>query len=227
MNVQEHIDGIRGEDLAAIERGRSRPKLLAQRGADAVLKMILVDGFFHADPHPGNVIYPARQPDRDDRLRHGGAAGTDASQPDRRSVSMASRTTTRSPCSKCCSIGRGDEAVDEAQPRRRPGELASDYADVALKDLASVLCSHDWPPSCAARHRATGRPDADVQGAYHARGCQPQLRSRFPPDRTCRPFLERAMVERYQPTVALQRGQASSATSSASSPRCRAIWRGC
>jgi ubiquinone biosynthesis protein len=28
--------------------------LLAQR---AVLKMILEDGFFHADPHPGNVFY--------------------------------------------------------------------------------------------------------------------------------------------------------------------------
>ena len=32
-------------------------KALAARGADAVLKMILVDGFFHADPHPGNVLY--------------------------------------------------------------------------------------------------------------------------------------------------------------------------
>ena len=31
-------------------------KALAARGADAVLKMILVDGFFHADPHPANVM---------------------------------------------------------------------------------------------------------------------------------------------------------------------------
>ena len=29
----------------------------AARGADAVLKMILLDGFFHADPHPGNVFF--------------------------------------------------------------------------------------------------------------------------------------------------------------------------
>ncbi|XLM19684.1 AarF/UbiB family protein, partial [Chromobacterium piscinae] len=35
------------------------PVLLAQRGADAVLKMILVNGFFHADPHPGNVFFLA------------------------------------------------------------------------------------------------------------------------------------------------------------------------
>jgi len=31
--------------------------VLAARGADAVLKMVLEDGMFHADPHPGNVIF--------------------------------------------------------------------------------------------------------------------------------------------------------------------------
>ena len=31
--------------------------LLARRGAQAVLKMIVEDGFFHADPHPGDLVY--------------------------------------------------------------------------------------------------------------------------------------------------------------------------
>ena len=31
--------------------------MLAARGAEAILRMILVDGFFHADPHPGNVFF--------------------------------------------------------------------------------------------------------------------------------------------------------------------------
>ena len=57
MNVQEQILGIRGNDLAAIDAAGLDRKALAARGADAVLKMILVDGFFHADPHPGNVLY--------------------------------------------------------------------------------------------------------------------------------------------------------------------------
>ena len=39
-------------DAAGLDR-----MLLAQRGAQAVLKMIIEDGFFHADPHPGNVFY--------------------------------------------------------------------------------------------------------------------------------------------------------------------------
>lgn len=55
--VQEYIDGIPGRDLAAVERAGLDRKVLARRGVNAVLKMIAVDGLFHADPHPGNVFY--------------------------------------------------------------------------------------------------------------------------------------------------------------------------
>lgn len=57
INVQEFIDGIPGYDLKAIEKAGLDKKLLAKRGAEAILKMILEDGFFHADPHPGNCFY--------------------------------------------------------------------------------------------------------------------------------------------------------------------------
>ncbi len=57
VNVQDHVEGIPGEDLERVSRaGLDRP-LLARRGAHALLKMIVEDGFFHADPHPGNVFY--------------------------------------------------------------------------------------------------------------------------------------------------------------------------
>jgi len=58
VNVQEFIDGVPGGELdqLTVEAGFDR-NLLAQRGAQAVLKMIVDDGFFHADPHPGNVFY--------------------------------------------------------------------------------------------------------------------------------------------------------------------------
>jgi ubiquinone biosynthesis protein len=57
VNVQDYIDGIAGEDLARVAREGLDKPLLARRGANAVLKMIIEDGFFHADPHPGNVVY--------------------------------------------------------------------------------------------------------------------------------------------------------------------------
>ena len=57
LNVQQHVEGIPATDLAAVEAAGLDRKLLAARGVDAFLKMILIDGFFHADPHPGNVFY--------------------------------------------------------------------------------------------------------------------------------------------------------------------------
>ena len=58
INVQDFIDGTPGGALAALtpEAGFDRT-VLAQRGAQAVLQMIVKDGVFHADPHPGNVFY--------------------------------------------------------------------------------------------------------------------------------------------------------------------------
>ncbi len=57
VNVQQYIDGIPGRDLDAVEQAGLNRKILAQQGAQTALKMILEDGFFHADPHQGNIFY--------------------------------------------------------------------------------------------------------------------------------------------------------------------------
>lgn len=57
VNVQDFVGGVAGNDLAGLDRQNFDRNLLAQRGSQAVLKMIVQDGFFHADPHPGNVFY--------------------------------------------------------------------------------------------------------------------------------------------------------------------------
>ena len=56
LNVQEFVDGIPGVNLHAIDAAGMDRRRIAQTGADAVLKMIMVDGLFHADPHPGNFF---------------------------------------------------------------------------------------------------------------------------------------------------------------------------
>ncbi|MFG6550817.1 ABC1 kinase family protein [Sulfitobacter sp. M21595] len=53
--VQEFIDGIAPNDRAALQAAGLNGPVLATRGADAFLRMALVDGVFHADPHPGNL----------------------------------------------------------------------------------------------------------------------------------------------------------------------------
>jgi ubiquinone biosynthesis protein len=54
--TMEHISGINISDIAALDRaGFDRPAL-ANNGARAFFKQVLEDGFFHADPHPGNMF---------------------------------------------------------------------------------------------------------------------------------------------------------------------------
>jgi len=57
INVQELIVGIPAHDLEAVAAAGLDRKKLARIGARTALKMMLEDGFFHADPHPGNLFY--------------------------------------------------------------------------------------------------------------------------------------------------------------------------
>jgi ubiquinone biosynthesis protein len=55
--VMDWIEGVPASDMEAVDRAGLDRTLLAARGTDAVLQMILVDGLFHADPHPGNMFF--------------------------------------------------------------------------------------------------------------------------------------------------------------------------
>jgi ubiquinone biosynthesis protein len=56
MLVMEFIQGINISETERLGAGGYDLPLIAQRGADMYLKSILEDGFFHADPHPGNIV---------------------------------------------------------------------------------------------------------------------------------------------------------------------------
>lgn len=51
----EYLPGIKISHYEAIEAAGLDRKELAQLGAKAYLRQLLNDGFFHADPHPGNL----------------------------------------------------------------------------------------------------------------------------------------------------------------------------
>jgi ubiquinone biosynthesis protein len=54
--TMEYIKGVKGSDIEKLEEeGLDRCKL-AQTGFDLIMKQVFVHGFFHADPHPGNIF---------------------------------------------------------------------------------------------------------------------------------------------------------------------------
>lgn len=53
--TMEYVDGLAIDDLPALDRAGYDRKEIAAKLADNYIKQIVDDGFFHADPHPGNL----------------------------------------------------------------------------------------------------------------------------------------------------------------------------
>ena len=52
----EYIEGTRFHDIRPLSLVPSERRRVATMGADAIFRMAFEDGFFHGDPHPGNLI---------------------------------------------------------------------------------------------------------------------------------------------------------------------------
>ena len=52
----EYVDGIKISNIGELDAAGYDRRLLCSRGADIVLKQVFHHGFFHADPHPGNIF---------------------------------------------------------------------------------------------------------------------------------------------------------------------------
>src|SRR5207302_965639 len=54
--TMEFVPGVEANNREALVAAGLDPEEIADSAVRAAIKMILVDGFFHADPHPGNVL---------------------------------------------------------------------------------------------------------------------------------------------------------------------------
>lgn len=56
MLVMEFVEGLRPDDIDGLKAAGFDTQIIAENGTHIILKMILRHGFFHADPHPGNIF---------------------------------------------------------------------------------------------------------------------------------------------------------------------------
>ncbi len=52
----EYVQGIKASEIEKLKEYHYDLKLIARRGANLVMEQIFVHGFFHGDPHPGNIF---------------------------------------------------------------------------------------------------------------------------------------------------------------------------
>jgi ubiquinone biosynthesis protein len=207
MIVMEHIEAIRGNDLAAIDSAGLDRKVLAARGVDAVLKMILVDGFFHADPHPGNVMY---LPDNRIALIDFGMVGRLSPTRRRQIIALLAGLAghDEEAMLEVLLDWRGDEFVDEARLAADLGEFAFDYTDMQLKDLKIGVLLHRV--SAILREHSIVLP-SDLTLLFKVLITLEGLGHQYDPEfrliERVKPFIDRAMRERYQPVETARRAQ--------------------
>lgn len=199
MNVQDYVEGVPGNELELVERAGLSRKALADRGAAAVLKMILVDGFFHADPHPGNVVY---LPGNRIAMLDFGMVGRLSDHRRNQIVDLLAALSRRDEQAMTAVLldWTGDAIVDESKLAQDLGDLVSEYEHLALKDIhvgrllseiATVMRDHAivLPPDLALLFKAL----ISLEG----------LGRRLDPDfhlvEYLTPFVKRVIVSRYEP----------------------------
>lgn len=208
LNVQQFLHGIPGRDLDGLDAAGMDRRQLARTGAGIVLKMVLEDGFFHADPHPGNIFYMP-----------GGAIGVidfgmvgRVSEQRRFQIVQLLHGLVGQDAQAVTDVlvdWAGDNADgDESLLQEAVDRFVDQYRGVPLKDLrmggmladvAAILREHGLtlPPDLALM----------IKAFITLEGLGRQLDPDFDMAGEARPFLERAILERYSPRVLARRGR--------------------
>lgn len=207
MNVQQWVDGLPGNNLAAVEAAGLDRKLLGARGADAVLKMVLIDGFYHADPHPGNVFY---LPGNRVAMIDFGMAGRLTDQRRNQIVDLLAALAGKDDEAMLDVLleWTGDEVVDEAKLSADVNEFVFNYANVPLQDLRLGALLGEL--TMIMRDHYLVMP-ADLAMLFKAlitlEGLGRQLDPEFEMVEHIRPFVRRVITDRYMPEALIKRGR--------------------
>ncbi|MGZ5601417.1 MAG: ABC1 kinase family protein [Methylobacter sp.] len=206
LNVQEYIQGIQGGDLEAVEQAGLDRKLLAERGTGAVMKMIMEDGFFHADPHAGNVFYL-----EDNKLAFIDFGMIGRLTEDRREqvVSLLYGMTNHLPMKVAEILEDWSDNVhtDEQVLIIDIEAFVDQYSSLALKDLSLTAMMTDLMAILRDHKLILPADLALLIKAYITMdGLGRHLNPEFNTLVFAAPYLQKIMAERYRPEAMARRG---------------------
>lgn len=206
MNVQQYIDGIAARDLEAIGKAGLDRKQLAHSGADIVMKMVLEDGFFHADPHPGNLFFLP-----ENRIAFVDFGMVGRLTEDRRSQviyllqGVISRNTGH--VVRILLKWSGDTLANTESLTTDVDDFIDQYHDVSLEDVDITVFLTDLT-TLLRDHQLNLPPDLTLlmKSLITLEGMGRQLDPGFNIVQEATPFLQRALFRRYAPDALLKQG---------------------
>jgi len=209
VNVQEEIVGLEGVSPDKLRASGLDPKLLAARGADTVLRMVLEHGFFHADPHPGNVLF---LPGNRIGLIDFGMVGMLTNARRNQIVDLLHALTRKDELALMQVLldWSGESLSDEDRLAYDVAELMQSYDDLQLKDVKIGALLNDI--TAVMRDNNLVLP-ADLTLLFKTlitlEGLGQQLDPEFHMIDHLTPFVEGIIQQRYTPQALLARGRKS------------------
>jgi len=209
VNVQEQIIGLSGVSPDRLRERGLDPVMLAERGADTVLRMVLEHGYFHADPHPGNVMF---LPDNRIGMIDFGMVGMLTNSRRNQIVDMLSGLTRKDEqvLLQVLLDWNDDSVGDEDRLAYDVAELLQSYDDLQLKDVKIGALLNDI--TAMIRDNNLLLP-ADLTLLFKTlitlEGLGQQLDPHFHMIDNVTPFVERIIQQRYTPQALFARGRKS------------------
>ncbi|MBV1776306.1 ubiquinone biosynthesis protein UbiB [Burkholderiaceae bacterium DAT-1] len=207
VNVQTRINGIPGSKIASLEDAGLDRRALAKRGADAVLKMILIDGYFHADPHPGNVFYLSGN--RIAFIDFGMVGRLPGKRRDEIVDLLAALASRDEQGIQAVLLDwTGDETVDEEKLAEDIAELIFNYESLPLKNIRFGQLLSDVV-AIVREHSIALPPDLTLlfKALITLEGLGRQLDPDFQMVAHLEPFVRKVLIHRYDPRALARKGR--------------------
>jgi ubiquinone biosynthesis protein len=198
--TMEYIEGIKASEIDLLQTRGHDLGLIASRGAVLFMQQIFVHGFFHADPHPGNVfilpgnvvcfldygmmgrISPRERVDFADLVMH------------------VVRRDERKVVDSILKITHQQDGLDRNVLETDVADLIDRYVGLPLKELEVGLIMHQLL-EIVSRHRLSLKPNYYL--LVKATGTIESLGGMLDPDfdiiQHAEPFIQQIQKERYNP----------------------------
>jgi ubiquinone biosynthesis protein len=198
--TMEYVEGIKLNEAEKLNEAGNNPKELAKNVVNSILKQILVEGYFHGDPHPGNVL---ALPGDDIVFLDFGMVGRLSSEMKNNLASLVialMRKKTDDVVKAIMHMGIVPEDIDVLALRADVERLYEKYYDVALSTTSLAQVIGDLF-SVAYRHHIRIPSDLTLLGKtlLTMEGMVVKLDPEISILKVAEPFGKRLVLERYDP----------------------------
>jgi ubiquinone biosynthesis protein len=210
--TMEFIEGTRFQNLEPRLLPPAERRRVATMGADAIFKMAFEDGFFHGDPHPGNLVLT---PEGDLALLDFGMVGFMS----RGDIEALSRLFIAVIGQDAPAVLRGLEALGVRFPAEVRGPLVQELREFLHKysglSVGEVTLGQALGEliSLARRYRLSLPPVFPLlmKALVTAEGLSRSIDPSINVYEIARPYARRLLRERFEPSAILERARESTA----------------